>query len=311
MYLTQEQQNQISTLHSLGFSSRKIAKTVLGRSSRKSTVTDFLTRKSIDESQIKKPKILLADIETSFAQVGAFGRFNINVGEAQVFEHTKLLGMCAKWLSEDEMIEIWPERFEDWNTEYEQKQMLSKAWRLIDEADYIIGHNYANFDSKMLNAYFVKHGFSKPSPYKIIDTLKIARQNFRFDSNKLDSLGAILGVGRKVSHTGMDLWMRCFKGEKEAFLEMLEYCNQDVLLLEEIYMRLRSWDSKHPNISFHCEDDGQTRCPICASTALTDTGKKAYTNANAYSLLKCVECGGWHRSRNSEKRSTSTLVGVR
>ena len=41
-----------------------------------------------------------------------------------------------------------------------------------------------------------------PSPYKTIDTLKIARKYFGFNSSKLDDLGRVLGAGEKVRHGG-------------------------------------------------------------------------------------------------------------
>ena len=161
----------------------------------------------------------------------------------------------------------------------------------------------------MMNAFFIQNNMTKPSPYRVIDTLRIARQNFRFDSNKLDSLGKFLGVGRKVDHSGFELWKGCVAGDTESWRVMLEYNNQDVLLLEEIYMILRSWDSKHPNFSIHYED--RNRCGVCASSDLQETGKKAFTNTQSYDLYRCSDCGSWHRIRKADKVGSKTLVGVK
>lgn len=304
---SQNDVDKIFHLKEMGFSSRKIAKLVLGSASKKSTVNDILSRARVEEGT-DDPQILLFDIETSFQMFGGFGRFNQNFSESQVFENTKLLGACAKWLDSEDMVEIWPQRFENWSSDTEQQGMLTRIWKMLDRADYIIAHN-APFDTKMINAFFVLHGIAKPSPYRVIDTLRIARQNFRFDSNKLDSLGKFLGIGRKTPHTGFDLWRQCVTGDTEAMKLMIEYCHNDVLLLEDVYMTLRAWDSNHPNLSIHYDD--RHRCGVCRSEDLIDTGKKSYTNTQAYPLYVCQDCGAWHRIRKADKADSKTLVGVR
>ena len=300
--------NKILVLKALGFSSRKIAKLVLGSASKKSTVGDILSRVNKQPADEKHPNILLFDIETSFQMFGGFGRFNQNFSEMQVFENTKLLGACAKWLGSEDVIEVWPEYFKDWSSDSQQRTMLRKIWWLLDKADYVIAHN-APFDTKMINAFLVQNDIARPSPYRVIDTLRIAKSNFRFDSNRLDSLGKFLGVGRKMQHTGFDLWRGCVAGDTDSFKLMLDYCVQDVLLLEDIYMKLRHWDSNHPNLSIHYEN--KHRCGVCGSEALYETGKKTYTNASSYDLLACSNCGSWHRVRKSDKSETKTLVGVK
>lgn len=310
--LSSVEKNQIDVLEGLGYTRRKIAETVLGRASRNSSVTDYILRRngenSPDEACPNYPKILVFDIETSFQIFGGFGRFNQNFSESQVFENSKLLGLCAKWLGSDNMIEIWPSRFKEWGTPESQKEMLEKAWQLLDRADYVIAHN-AKFDTKMLNSFFLFNGLTKPSPYRIIDTLRIAKSHFRFDSNRLDSLGKFLGVGQKTPHTGFQLWRECAEGNSEAWRHMIAYCSQDVRLLEEIYYKIRAWDKNFANLGIHY-DDGDMRCGVCLSKDLQDTGKTVQSNTQQYDLLKCGECGAWQRNRKAVKRSTKTTQGV-
>ncbi len=295
-----------------GYSSRFIAEKVLGSGSKKSTVNDIRNRLMLPYTPDENlPKILLIDLESSAALVGAFQRWDVNVSQAQVFQEVMLLGFAAKWLGEDEIIEVYPTRFSNWETDEEQQQMLEKAWRLFDQADFVIAHNGIKFDIPMFNAQFIRHGFGKPSPYKPIDTLRIARRNFKFPSNSLDNLGEYLNLGRKVKHSGFALWRGCMLGETASFREMIEYNVGDITLLESVYMALRAWDSQHPNVSFHYEDDGQLRCGVCGDTDLQDTGKKAYTAASEFSLYKCGGCGAWHRSRKRNKRVSELLVGAK
>jgi DNA polymerase III epsilon subunit-like protein len=65
----------------------------------------------------------------------------------------------------------------------------------MDEADLICAHNGDAFDIKKINSRLIVNGFKPPSPFKTIDTLKIARRVFKFDSNKLDNIGRYLSRG--------------------------------------------------------------------------------------------------------------------
>src|SRR5712664_1835689 len=92
---------------------------------------------------------------------------------------------------------------------------------------------------------------------------------FRFDSNKLDDLARYLGVGRKLPHTGFHLWKGCMSGDREAWKTMKDYNKQDVILLENVYYRIRAWDKNHPSVN-----RGQEACPVCAGT---DTHKRGFS----------------------------------
>jgi len=58
------------------------------------------------------------------------------------------------------------------------KYLIKELWDVFDQADIIIAHHGDGFDIKKSNARFVFHNLQPPSPYKSIDTLKIARKYF-------------------------------------------------------------------------------------------------------------------------------------
>ena len=139
-----------------------------------------------------------------------------------------------------------------------------------------------------------------PSPYKSIDTLKMARRSFKFDSNKLDQLGRYLGLGRKVQTGGMDLWFYCMAGKMSAWKLMVKYCKQDVVLLEEVYLKLRPWDKSHPNLNKYTQTEHT--CPACSSTDLQRRGfDSTVGNVNCYQRWQCNSCAKWSRSRLADK----------
>jgi len=132
-------------------------------------------------------------------------------------------------------------------------------------------------------------GLRPPSPYKTIDTLKAARRFFLFESNRLDSLGQYLGVGRKLPHTGFDLWKRCMTGEKKAWDTMRAYNKHDIVLLENVYEKLKPWMSNHPDLTIYTDQPG---CPTCRSTKVHRRGF-AVSRKRKYRRYHCGTCGSW------------------
>jgi DNA polymerase III epsilon subunit-like protein len=176
---------------------------------------------------------------------------------------------------------------------------METLWDMINEADIVVGHNGDNFDVKTMNARFAVHGIEAPSSYRTVDTLKIARRKFRFASNKLDYLGKILGVGRKIETGGWKLWDDIVTHrDKKAFDKMVEYNIQDVLLLEDVYKELAPWDERHPSTTIFGALDVKA-CNICGSEKLQKNGSYA-TNTQKYQKYKCKDCGHNMRSRKAE-----------
>src|SRR3990167_10250114 len=101
------------------------------------------------------------------------------------------------------------------------------------------------------------HGFPPPSPNETVDTLKVARRNFAFTSNKLEDFAIALGVGTKTDERHSDLWPACLAGDKKAWEKMKVYNRRDVVLLRGIYEKMKPWMPNHPRIG----DPG--RCPGC------------------------------------------------
>ena len=168
--------------------------------------------------------------------------------------------------------------------------LIKQLWHLLDEADIIIAHNGDAFDIKKANARFLSIGLLPPSPYKTIDTLKIARREFKFDSNKLDDLGKSLGVGRKLPHTGFHLWRGCMQGCAASWKLMRKYNAQDVTLLERVYERLKPWAKNHPDLRIY---EDKTGCPSCLSTNVQRRGFRIALKKKRQSY-QCQDCGHWY-----------------
>lgn len=205
-------------------------------------------------------------------------------------EHSALISVAWKWLGEDK---IYVKGIDDYKRyskdKYSDESLIKEIWHLFDEADILVGHNAQAFDNKEVNARFAFHGMEPPSHYRTVDTLKEARKTFKFESNKLDALGEYLGLGRKVKHPGIDMWLDCMKGDKKAWKLMKKYNAMDVELLEKVYLHLRPWMATHPNLGVYSD---QPVCRVCGSKRLQYKGPGGGfgTNTNIYKRFRCLDC---------------------
>lgn len=247
-------------------------------------------------------KILLLDLETSFKILAAWGMYKQNFNHGQIIQDMHLLCWAAKWLDEDytyyDALYFHKDIYAADPTD--DSAICETLWDMIDEADVVVAHNGDNFDIKTMNARFKLNDLPPPSTYKTIDTLKIARREFRFTSNRLDYLGEILGVGRKLD-TDFSLWYDIvMKQDKKAFEKMMDYNIQDVLLLEDVYNELAPYDRKHPS-TVVMQDSDHPLCNVCQSHKVKKNGTYA-TNTGIYQKYKCTECGHNMRSRKQIRK---------
>lgn len=168
------------------------------------------------------------------------------------------------------------------------KALIKTLWPLLDKADIVVAHNGDKFDLKKINTRFVIHGLRPPTPYKTVDTLKVARNYFAFDSNKLDDLGHYLHIGRKLPHTGFHMWERCMAKDREAWEKMKQYNVHDVELLSAVYYKLQPWDKKHPAVNLGQRDT----CPKCGSDQVQRRGFN-FTLLSKAQRYNCQACHGW------------------
>lgn len=257
------------------------------------------------------PKILLFDIETSPIEAFVWGLFDNNVALNQIKKDWYVLSWSAKWLGDPPSKVLYMDSREQKDISNDKK-ILKGIHKLLNEADIVISQNGVSFDSKKLNARFAIHGMKPPSPYRQIDTLKIARKYFKFTSNKLEYLTDKLCTKyKKLKHakySGFSLWSECLKGNIEAWKEMEKYNKYDVLSLEELYTKLMSWDE---SINFQVyNDDVEDLTCVCGSKDFIKSGYM-YTNLGKFQRFMCKECGKYHSSRHNllSKKKKKSIVG--
>jgi DNA polymerase elongation subunit (family B) len=240
-----------------------------------------------------KTNILLVDIENA-PHKGLFwdGMFEQNI--LSVEEYGYPLSFSFKWLGEKRVYAYGLCDFKGSRASREAA-LLKTLHSLFDKADIIIAHNGDAFDIKKSNAYFIRNGLTPPAPYKSVDTLKVARKYFKFNSNRLNDLADYLGLGHKIQTGGFELWKACMRGEKKAWDLMIKYNKQDVVLLEKVYFKLRPWMMTHPNIN--ALSGKPESCANCGSGNLQKRGF-AVVGKNKKQRYQCQDCGVWRTAES-------------
>ena len=131
---------------------------------------------------MNKSRVLLFDIENSPNIGYVWGKFEQDVIDFQ--KEWYMLSFAYKWLGDKTVKAFSLPDFKSYKKDKtDDKELLKELWKLLDEADVVVGHNSNSFDIRKTNARFIANGFTKPSPYKTVDTLREARKTFFFNSN--------------------------------------------------------------------------------------------------------------------------------
>jgi DNA polymerase III epsilon subunit-like protein len=303
---------ELESLKAAGLSNRAIAREYLGKESRESYVRLRLdrlygnTRSSVAALHAAKrrkagPKVLVLDIETAPLIAHMWSLWQNGFGLNQLQQDWHLLSYAAKWIDSDEVFYRDQRGLEDIT---DDTILLEEIWELLDEADFVIGHNIRKFDIKKIKARMLLKGFTPPSTFRQIDTLIIAKSVFAFTSNKLEYLtDKLCKVFKKSKHGkfhGHSLWTECLKGNLEAWQEMENYNKYDILSNQELYETLAPWDARLPNFDLYFPE-------VVDMNVWVEDGFH-YTNLGKYQRYRHIDTGQYRRGRKNlltkEKRAS-------
>jgi hypothetical protein len=267
---------------------------------RKTTSKSCVTSAIKKNAALKAPfgaKVLLLDIETSPILGYAWRPWDTSL--IHIVKDWELMSIAWKWLHAKEMGCVS-------RAVVTEKELCDIIHLMLDQADLVVAHNGDRFDIKKIQAKLKEHQFAPPSPFKTVDTLKAARNHFAFTSNKLDDLCQKLKLGEK-KESNKQLWIDCMAGDAKAWKKMEAYNKHDVVLLEKLYLELRPWMPRHPNMGVHT-GSGEVSCGHCGSESVQSRGYY-HTNTGTYHRLFCNSCRGWSRLRKAAaKNLTKTIV---
>jgi len=240
------------------------------------------------------PHVAVVDIETLPMVIYSWGLWEEHNSPDQIIQDSCMLSWAGKYLNGSK---IYSDIFTPDEARARDTRRIAKSiWEFLHDADVVIGHNYNAFDRKYINTMFLKNGLP-PLKYTVVDTLEVARRNFKFASNKMKFINQELGIRQKIENDGFPLWKACSEGDKHSLDVMLEYNEGDILATEDLFYKLRPY-VKNLNVALYNELETH-QCPVCGSENLQIDGWY-YTPAGKWESIRCQNCGALVRSKYNE-----------
>lgn len=233
------------------------------------------------EELLSSGKILIFDLETT--------GFDANRGH--------IMCAAAAWVG-DEYLYSWridetpgygssPESF------FNDGAIVKELVEMCNEADAVCAYygDYGRFDVPYLNTRALANGLSPTAPLTVIDPHKTARRSLKLARNSLDAVASLLNTPHQKQHLPWADWLVAQYGSAKALSKLVEYCENDVLVLEDVYLALRPLIKNHPNIApVLAIDDQSVQCPACGSVRTEGHGHRRTKNFLIH-RRRCKNCG--------------------
>ena len=241
----------------------------------------LLLRIRTNQSYIKR---LFFDIETSPNVVYSWRiGYNLTLTPDNIIDERKIICISYKWEDSDKIYSL------KWDKNQCDKQMLIDFIEQVNQADELIAHNGDRFDIKWIRTRCIFHRIPMFPQYKTLDTLKKAKNGFNFNSNKLDYIAQFLGVGAKVKHSGFDMWKKVMKNDPEAMDEMVNYCEGDIIVLEDVYFTMQNYIKTNTHNGV-INNNLKYSCPNCGSEHSELLKNNVTAMGTIKRLMECNDC---------------------
>lgn len=253
---------------------------------------------------MNKPKIILFDLETMtdlkqvMSRIPGLGAWP---GRTLKGDMMTIINFGYKILGEKEThCEVSWDYSDDIN---DDRALVHIAYEILKDADGIVTHNGKSFDVKILNTRLAKHGLPPLPKIPHADTKVIAKRGLSLYSNSLNEVASFFSCESKMENGGWKLWVDVLAGDAKAKKKMVEYCKQDVRVLEQVFNELRPYakSSEIPNYNLF-DDSIENKCPNCGSHKVQKHGFRANATKRVQ-RYRCLDCGSTHHATASMLRT--------
>jgi predicted RNA-binding Zn-ribbon protein involved in translation (DUF1610 family) len=170
-----------------------------------------------------------------------------------------------------------------------EKRLLKDVSTDLLDGDLWVTHFGTWFDINFLNSRLLYHSLPiVPASFPHVDTWRISKNRLKLRNNRLATISEFLGTHDEKNAIKPEQWLRALSGHRASMNYIAEHCRLDVLVLEEVYLRIRSLAPKHPR-------GVPDACPSCGEKKLQRRGTQI-SQTRQYHRLHCQSCGAWTRS---------------
>lgn len=240
---------------------------------------------------MNKIKLLVLDIETT--------ELDADMGH--------IICAVAKWIGEKKIYKWRIDETPGFGTTvdswFDDSRIVEGLKTMAAEADAIIAYygGYGRFDVPFINTRLIANGLEPLPPVTIIDPHKTAKSKLKLRRNGLQNVCELYG-GTQKGYVPRPVWKRALFGCRRSLSEILKYCEQDVLSLEEKYLKMRPLITDHPHVARHTDgNDPRTQCTACGSY---DSQSRGTRRTRLFEIFRrsCNNCKSFFESHRVKLR---------
>lgn len=230
----------------------------------------------IQSGENKNAKIILWDIETT----------NLSANFGYV--------LCVSWkvLGEDKVHTVKITDSPTFKSDpTNDKYVVQKAAEELSKADIWVTWYGSKFDVPFLQTRLIKHGLPIMPDIANVDGWRTAKYRMKVSSNRLNTVSEFLGVEEKTPVRG-DVWIKAMSGHAPSIRYVVEHCEQDVIVLEQVYEVILPLIKQHPKVFAAGGNftDGRPLCSHCGDKRMIKRGERR-TTTGYRSEYQCKNCG--------------------
>ncbi len=245
----------------------------------------------------EQPKILIYDIETARMQANLWWSGQQFVNGSQITSEPRIITVAWKWLGSDKV------EYLKWSKNKSDKKLITKFLEVYNEADMVIGFNNNKFDNRFVNSRALKYNLDVNVHVKSLDLMKEAKRLFRLPSYSMNNIARYIGVETKLQHSGLEMWEAIQFGSKKeakkAMKLMIEYNVQDIIVTEQVYLRVRKY-MKNPMHIGVLQGKEKSTCPICGGDNVKLHKTTVTPSGSIQRIMKCKDDGHTYKISNSQ-----------
>lgn len=218
-------------------------------------------------------KILLWDIEAT----------------GLVADFSTILCIGWKWLHEDKVNLLTIDSYKEFEKDKTNDKPLIKDFlKIYNEADIQVTYNGTRYDVPMILSKTLEHGLEVPPNVPACDLYFTIKSNFKLSRKSLQNVGYYLDLSEEKTPVEGKIWRKAATGDKKSLQYIYTHCRQDVMVLQDLYLKVRPLIRRHPRVGKIQE------CASCGSTRLHRRGRALDTIAKKDRYrYQCQDCFHW------------------
>lgn len=162
--------------------------------------------------------------------------------------------------------------------------LMPRIHKILSEADIWVTWYGKGFDAKFLNTRILDAGLPPLPDVPHVDLYWTARSNLALTSNRLANVQEFLQSKTEKTRLTKRIWRRAQAGHVQELKYIIDHCQKDVEVLDQVYVKLRPYVRQHPRVA------GANTCRVCGGPQI-GKGLRVTTALGPRQRLQCTSCG--------------------